>query len=56
MSENPPPRWLERHIDLIYRLVVLALIGLWVVFPPNASQPASQAAVAAQAGPGQVSP
>jgi hypothetical protein len=49
MNEDPSPSWFARHIDLIYRLVLLALIGLWVAFPPHASQPASQAAVVVEA-------
>lgn len=34
-----PEGWLARNADLIYRLVLVALIGLWVVFPPQLSRP-----------------
>lgn len=39
MTGNGEERWFIRHADLIYKLVLVALIGLWVAFPPQASQP-----------------
>jgi hypothetical protein len=39
MSSNGQERWFVRHADLIYKLILVGLIGLWVAFPPHASQP-----------------
>lgn len=41
MSEDGDRRWFVRHADLIYKLLLAALIGMWVAFPPHASQPAA---------------
>jgi hypothetical protein len=41
MSDHPDPRWFVRNADLIYKLVLAALIGLWVMVPPQASQPSA---------------
>ena len=36
---EPQDSWLGRHIDLIYKLVLVALVTLWVLVPPQPSQP-----------------
>jgi hypothetical protein len=41
MNERHDHRWFVRHADLIYKLILLALVGLWVVFPPHMSAPSS---------------
>jgi hypothetical protein len=41
MNEYHDQRWFVRHADLIYKLILLALIGLWVIFPPHISEPSS---------------
>lgn len=39
MNDGHQDRWIVRHADLIYKLVLAGLIVLWVVFPPQVSQP-----------------
>lgn len=29
------PNWLRRNGDVLFRLLILALAGLWVLFPPS---------------------
>ena len=41
MSESSDRRWFVRHADIIYKLVLVALVGLWAAFPPHASQPSA---------------
>ena len=41
MSHESDKRWLARHADWIYKVLLIALIGLWVAFPPQASQPSA---------------
>lgn len=36
MSASPRQHWLRRHGDLLYRLILFALVGLWILFPPQA--------------------
>lgn len=39
MTGDGEERWFVRHADLIYKLILVGLIGLWVAFPPHTSQP-----------------
>ncbi len=41
MSDLRNGSWLQRHADLIYKLILVALIGLWIAFPPHVSQPSA---------------
>ncbi len=34
-------RWYVRHAELIYKLILVALVGMWIAFPPHASQPSA---------------
>ncbi len=41
MNGEGDQRWFIRHADLIYKLLLVALVGMWVAFPPQASQPSA---------------
>ena len=41
MNDEGDQRWFVRHADLIYKLLLAALVGMWVAFPPHASQPSA---------------
>jgi len=48
MSDEPRQGWLSRYADLLYKLVLIALLGLWIAFPPHSSQPRAAIESAAQ--------
>ena len=39
MSDDGDRRWFVRHADLLYKLLLLVLAGMWIALPPQASQP-----------------
>ena len=41
MNDEGDRRWFVRHADLIYKLLLAALIGVWVAFPPHVSLPSA---------------
>jgi hypothetical protein len=41
MIDDGDKRWFVRHADLIYKLILVALVGMWIAFPPHASQPSA---------------
>ncbi len=41
MIGDDDKRWYVRHAELIYKLILVALVGMWIAFPPHASQPSA---------------